>query len=202
MEDHEQESAHKRTVSSLLNTLRAEGHDVEALWSAIGEVCVKTIISVQPHLEHTYFTCRQRSDDPGFGCFELLGFDIIIDHKLRPFLLEVNHSPSFTCDSPMDAAVKNAVLRSTMEMVSFSKEEHKLIRRCPARLTPELRERLCSLRSDYEHAHADRCGFVRTAARCPLSPLPRTSTTAPPSMQLDCSTAHLPDDGHPRPVLV
>jgi len=27
-------------------------------------------------------------------CFQLLGFDIMIDSKLEPFLLEVNHSPS------------------------------------------------------------------------------------------------------------
>ena len=35
------------------------------------QVCVKTLISVQPHLEATYFTCRQRSDDAGSGCFEV-----------------------------------------------------------------------------------------------------------------------------------
>ncbi|KOO21403.1 tubulin-tyrosine ligase family protein [Chrysochromulina tobinii] len=159
MEDHEQEGAHKRTITSLMNTLRAEGHDVDRLWKDIGEVCVKTIISVQPHLEHTYFTCRQRSDDPGFGCFELLGFDIMMDYKLRPSLLEINHSPSFTCDSPMDTAVKTAVIRGTMEMISFSREEYKLIKRCPARLTPELREKLVRIRAEYELAHCDRLGF-------------------------------------------
>ena len=89
MEDCEQESAHKRTIGSLLRTLAGEGVDTAALWQAIGELCVKSIIAVQPHLEHTYFTCRQRSDDPGFGCFELLGFDIMIDSKMRPFLIEV-----------------------------------------------------------------------------------------------------------------
>ena len=82
-----------------------------------------------------------------------------MNDKLKPHLLEVNHSPSFTCDSPMDEAVKTAVLTGTMEMVSFSKEEHKLIRKCPPRLTPELRERLQALRSEYELAHADRLGF-------------------------------------------
>ena len=61
---------------------------------------------MQPHLEHTYATCRGRSDDPGSGCFELLGFDVMMDHKLRPSLLEINHTPSFRCDSPLDAHVK------------------------------------------------------------------------------------------------
>ena len=103
-EDLEDDGSHKRTVSSLMNTLRAAGHNIDALWDNIGQLCVKTLISVQPHLEHTYFSCRQRSDDAGFGCFELLGFDVMIDWKLRPYLIEVNHSPSFSCDSPLDEA--------------------------------------------------------------------------------------------------
>ena len=67
---------------------------------------------------------------------------------MRPFLLEVNHSPSFTCDSNLDAAVKQAVLRSTMEMVSFSKDEWKLMKKRKQRLTPELREHLVDLREE------------------------------------------------------
>lgn len=35
-------------------------------------------------------------------CFEILGFDILVDEKLNPWLIEVNHTPSFTCGSPLD----------------------------------------------------------------------------------------------------
>ena len=49
-----------------------------------------------------------------------------------------------------------AVLRATMEMVSFSKDEWKLLRRFNKRLTPELREKLVELRSEYEHNNSDR----------------------------------------------
>ncbi len=158
-ESAEDEGAHKRTVSNLMNTLRSEGHDVETLWRLIGELCVKTLISVQPHLEHTYYSCHTRSNDPGFGCFELLGFDVIIDHKMRPFLLEVNHSPSFACDSPLDAAVKSAVIRGTMELISFSREEYKVLRRMGSRMDSALRAKLHELRSEYERVQKDRHNF-------------------------------------------
>ena len=157
----EDDEANKLTVTTLMARLAAEGADVDALWGAIGELVVKTMVSVQPHLEHTYYTARQRSDDVGYSCFELLGFDVLFDHKLRPYLLEVNHSPSFTCDSPLDSLVKASVLKGTMEMVSFGRDELKILKRCGTRLDPPTRERLCQLRNAYENARAEPSGFER-----------------------------------------
>lgn len=49
-----------------------------------------------------------QSPEPYFGssCFEILGFDILVDEKFEPILLEVNHSPSFTCGTPLDLRIK------------------------------------------------------------------------------------------------
>jgi hypothetical protein len=47
-------------------------------------------------------------------CFELFGFDIIIDEKLKPWLLEVNCSPALNMDEPADRSVKPKLLRDTM----------------------------------------------------------------------------------------
>jgi len=49
---------------------------------------------------------HQPSDFESLMCFELLGFDIILNSDLKPLLLEVNHAPSFATDSPLDKDIK------------------------------------------------------------------------------------------------
>jgi len=49
-----------------------------------------------------------------------LGFDIFIDKKAKPWLIEVNQSPSFTTDSPLDKKVKRGVLTDAFKMLNLS----------------------------------------------------------------------------------
>ena len=37
--------------------------------------------------------------DKKFGCFEVFGFDFMLDNKLNPFLLEVNMNPAMFLDT-------------------------------------------------------------------------------------------------------
>jgi len=46
-------------------------------------------------------------------CFEVLGFDIMLDEQLKPLLIEVNHAPSFNTDSKLDYEIKKNVLEDT-----------------------------------------------------------------------------------------
>lgn len=53
-------------------------------------------------------------------CFiELYGFDILVDADLKPWLLEVNLSPSLGCDSPLDLRVKSAMLADLLTLVGI-----------------------------------------------------------------------------------
>jgi len=44
-------------------------------------------------------------------------YDIMLDDELRPWLLEVNHSPSFCIDSPLDQEIKEQLIMDTLELV-------------------------------------------------------------------------------------
>mmetsp|Transcript_27239 Transcript_27239/g.26285 ORF Transcript_27239/g.26285 Transcript_27239/m.26285 type:complete len:102 (-) Transcript_27239:1487-1792(-) len=62
-------------------------------------------------------------------CFEILGFDIILDHKLRPFVLEVNHASSFATDSPLDKKIKYDLMTDTFAMLNLSNKRKKKIKK-------------------------------------------------------------------------
>lgn len=47
----------------------------------------------------------------------MAGYDVLLDRHCKPWLLEVNHSPSFSIGSAVDAAVKEAVLLDTLRLV-------------------------------------------------------------------------------------
>jgi len=52
-------------------------------------------------------------------CFEVYGFDILIDDKLAPWLLEVNSYPSVSATTKEDFNLKYALLMDTMKVVDF-----------------------------------------------------------------------------------
>jgi D-alanine-D-alanine ligase-like ATP-grasp enzyme len=53
-------------------------------------------------------------------CFEILGFDILIDEKLKPWLIEINHAPSFGTDTCLDFKIKKNLLADTLELLNMS----------------------------------------------------------------------------------
>ena len=55
-------------------------------------------------------------------CFEILGFDIILDTNLKPWLLEINYMPAFTCGSPVDKKIKSGVITEAFLLANCSIE--------------------------------------------------------------------------------
>ncbi|XP_036087813.1 tubulin polyglutamylase TTLL13P isoform X2 [Rousettus aegyptiacus] len=110
----------KRKLSTLNAWLQEHSYDPREMWGGIEDIIIKTIISAHSVLRHNYRTCFPQYLSGGTcACFEILGFDILLDHKLKPWLLEVNHSPSFTTDSRLDREVKDALLCDAMTLVNL-----------------------------------------------------------------------------------
>uniref|UniRef100_A0ACB8G6Z1 Uncharacterized protein n=1 Tax=Sphaerodactylus townsendi TaxID=933632 RepID=A0ACB8G6Z1_9SAUR len=108
----------KRKLSTLKAWMQERNYNTGELWRGIEDIVVKTLIAAHPVLRHNYRTCFPNHVS-GCACFEILGFDILLDWKLKPWLLEVNHSPSFTTDSRLDREVKDALLCDALNLINL-----------------------------------------------------------------------------------
>ncbi|XP_073346249.1 tubulin polyglutamylase ttll6 [Pagrus major] len=114
----DEDTGSKRKLSTLSKLLESISCNTDKMWNDIEDVIIKTLISAHPILKHNYHTCFP-NHITGSACFEILGFDVLLDHRLRPWVLEVNHSPSFTTDSQLDREVKDALLYDTLVLINL-----------------------------------------------------------------------------------
>ncbi|XP_040536285.1 tubulin polyglutamylase TTLL13P isoform X3 [Gallus gallus] len=107
----------KRKLSTLNAWMMDNSYNTTKLWEDIEDIIIKTLISAHPVVKHNYQSCFP-NHTTSCACFEILGFDILLDRNLKPWLLEVNHSPSFTTDSHLDHEVKDALLFDTINLIN------------------------------------------------------------------------------------
>ncbi len=70
-------------------------------------------------MSHQY-KCSQPEDYTGNMCFHILGFDVMLKNNAEPILLEVNHTPSFTTDTPLDFKIKKALIKDTLKIMNVN----------------------------------------------------------------------------------
>ncbi|CAL1127183.1 unnamed protein product [Cladocopium goreaui] len=104
---------HKWSLSALNRHLRCIGINVKEMWSRIMDIIVKTLLAVEPAISAaTKESCIHEQ-----SCFELYGFDVLVDEHLKPWLLEVNLSPSMQAESPLDKQIKSSLLADAFNLL-------------------------------------------------------------------------------------
>ncbi|KAL8567949.1 hypothetical protein ACOMHN_029124 [Nucella lapillus] len=106
---------HKWSLKSLWNYLKKQGINTQAVWDSIKDIVVKTLISAEgPINSMVKSSVRSR-----YIVHELFGFDILLDDQLRPFILEVNISPSLHSNSQLDINIKGQMIKDMMNLAGF-----------------------------------------------------------------------------------
>jgi hypothetical protein len=85
--------------------MEKQGMDTDLVWRNICLCVLKSLVVVD----------EKMSNQP--CCFEVFGFDVLIDKDLKPWLIEVNTSPSMSRDNQLDQRVKTAMIRDTISLV-------------------------------------------------------------------------------------
>ncbi|CAH2327661.1 tubulin polyglutamylase TTLL5 isoform X4 [Pelobates cultripes] len=103
------------TMSAMLRHLKQKGKDTTTLMAEIEDLIIKTIISVEGSItvECSGVLAGKKN------CFELYGFDVLIDENLKPWLMEVNSSPSLDPYSPLGLKVKANLIADMLTLVGL-----------------------------------------------------------------------------------
>ncbi|NXF75592.1 TTLL4 polyglutamylase, partial [Sclerurus mexicanus] len=106
---------HKWALKALWSYLTQKGVNSEAIWEKIKDIVIKTIIASEPYVNSLVkmYVCRP------YCCHELFGFDIMLDENLKPWILEVNISPSLHSNSPLDVSIKGQMIRDLLNLAGF-----------------------------------------------------------------------------------
>ncbi|XP_064021154.1 tubulin monoglutamylase TTLL4 [Pogoniulus pusillus] len=106
---------HKWALKALWSYLTQKGINSEAIWEKIKDIVIKTIIASEPYVNSLVKMYVRRP----YCCHELFGFDVMLDENLKPWILEVNISPSLHSNSPLDVSIKGQMIRDLLNLAGF-----------------------------------------------------------------------------------
>ncbi|XP_057191788.1 tubulin polyglutamylase TTLL4 isoform X1 [Triplophysa rosa] len=106
---------HKWALKALWQYLGSQGVNTTVIWETIIDMVIKTIIPSDPYVNSRL----KRNVLSPYSCHELFGFDIMLDEILKPWVLEVNISPSLHSNTPLDVSVKGQMIRDLLNLAGF-----------------------------------------------------------------------------------
>lgn len=106
---------HKWALKALWQYLGSKGVNTTLIWEKIKDIVIKTVIASEPYV-NSLLKMHVRTP---YSCHELFGFDIMLDEKLKPWILEVNISPSLHSNTALDVSVKGQMVRDLLNLAGF-----------------------------------------------------------------------------------
>ncbi|CAD8183411.1 unnamed protein product [Paramecium octaurelia] len=124
-QDKEQQvKASKWSHKEYKQQLTTQGINHKILFKSIEDVVLKTCIAAEPLL----LDRNGKTSEHKNNYFELFGFDILIDETLKPWLLEVNVSPSLNSASDLDAQIKTKLISDMLHLIGVEYHYKKAFR--------------------------------------------------------------------------
>ncbi|CAG9331493.1 unnamed protein product [Blepharisma stoltei] len=106
----------KWSFKALREYYESRGIPSGRIFQQIKDIIIKTFISVESHVVGKLNRSCSRRD----ACFEIYGFDILLDSSYKAWLLEVNIYPSLSCSSPLDTKIKYMLICDTYNLIGIT----------------------------------------------------------------------------------
>lgn len=113
--DSNQCQGHKWSIKALRGYLENLGIDFAKVWDQMIEIIIKTFVCCEAPINRVI----EKHTSSRYTCYELFGFDVLLDEDLTPWLLEVNISPSLRSSTPVDWDVKSQVVKDLLNIVGY-----------------------------------------------------------------------------------
>jgi len=95
----------KINFATLRDRLKVAGVSWDLVWSRMIEVILKSLCMAEDHIPAQA------------NSFELFGYDLMLDDRLKVWLIEVNSSPSMGQEHLLDEQVKQPLINDTIQLV-------------------------------------------------------------------------------------
>eukprot|EP00045_Choanoeca_perplexa_P015914 m.206947 g.206947 ORF g.206947 m.206947 type:complete len:1367 (-) comp17118_c0_seq4:80-4180(-) len=89
----------KRLMTGVFDKLLKAGRDVPTMWARVEGIVAKTMLALVPVLSiERQKAIQTLSSDRPIRPFQVVGFDVLVDNDLQPYLIEINANPSLRID--------------------------------------------------------------------------------------------------------
>jgi len=127
--------ASKWSFGQLRNYCQETDQDYDLLMERIKDLIIKTLIAAESPIVNTWHQGANYTSagvpatqlGPNQTCFEIYGFDVMVDDKLKPWLLEVNTFPSISSSSPFDKRVKTMLVADALTLAGMLPFDYDLV---------------------------------------------------------------------------
>ncbi|KAJ3214127.1 Tubulin polyglutamylase ttll4 [Dinochytrium kinnereticum] len=125
------------SFDTLSDYLQTKGHNFDTILTTIKSLIIKTLASTNTTNASGVRLCVSSSS----SCYELFGFDVLLDSNLKPWLMEVNISPSLKASGDMDFGIKARMVTDLFNLVGVKVKDVETCRKWLNRKKPSTKPR-------------------------------------------------------------
>eukprot|EP01065_Artemidia_motanka_P004311 TRINITY_DN12059_c0_g1_i1.p1 TRINITY_DN12059_c0_g1~~TRINITY_DN12059_c0_g1_i1.p1 ORF type:complete len:1007 (+),score=239.48 TRINITY_DN12059_c0_g1_i1:55-3021(+) len=117
----EDDTGSKWSLRGLKRYFKSHKMDWDSCWARIKDCIIKTVLSCEAIVaSKVAMFVKYRG-----SCYELYGFDVLLDSDLMPYILEVNIMPALACGSPLDKKIKGTLVANLLNLVGVQPYDRK-----------------------------------------------------------------------------